>query len=87
MRAQPEGLDWIYLPECVVILDTACLQKLYIRLYFRTIGPSGVCALADVVGTKLIILFPSFHLLISQKGFSYNFEFLHAFLSNQKNKI
>ena len=49
-----------------------------------------VRALADVVATKLgIILFllSSFHLLFSQKGFAYEFEFLHAFLSNKKNKI
>ena len=25
----------------------------------------------------------SFHLLFSQKGFTYDFEFLHAFLSNK----
>ena len=43
---------------------------------------------ADVVATKLgIILSFSFHLLLSQKGFTYDFEFLHAFLTNNKNKI
>ena len=42
-----------------------------------------VRALADVVATKLgffLLLFLSFHLLFSQKGFAYDFEFLHAFL-------
>ena len=35
-----------------------------------------VRALADIVATKLgiILSFSSFHLLFSQKGFSYNFE-------------
>ena len=37
--------------------------------------------LADVVATKLgIILSSSMHILFSQKGFTYDFEFLHAFL-------
>ena len=31
--------------------------------------------------------FFSFHILFSQKGFAYDFEFLHAFLSNKKDKI
>ena len=50
-----------------------------------------VRALVDEVATKLgiILLFLSFsfsfHLLFSEKGFAYNFEFLHAFLSNKKN--
>ena len=40
-----------------------------------------VRALADVVTTKPgIILFLSFHLIFSQKGFAYNY----AFLSNKK---
>ena len=51
-----------------------------------------VCALADIVATKLGIIFifillSSFHFLFSQKGFAYDFEFLHAFLSNKKKKI
>ena len=47
-----------------------------------------VCALADIVATKLgIILLLSVQLLFSQKGFAYDFEFLHVFLSNKKNKI
>ena len=45
-----------------------------------------VRALADVVATKLGIIL-SFHLLFSQKGLSYYFEFVHAFLSNNKNNI
>ena len=49
---------------------------------------SVVRALVDVVATKLgIILLSSMHVLFSQKGFTYDFEFLHAFLSNKKNKI
>ena len=48
-------------------------------------------ALVDVVATKLgiilLLLLFSFHLLFSQKGFAYDFEFLHAFLINKKNKI
>ena len=40
---------------------------------------------ADVVATKLgIILLLSFHLLFSQKGFAYDFEFLLAFISIKK---
>ena len=39
-----------------------------------------VRALADVVATFLLFLSSSFHLLFSQKGFAYDFEFLHAFL-------
>ena len=31
-----------------------------------------------------IFLLSSFHFLFSQKGFAYDFEFLHAFLSNKK---
>ena len=50
-----------------------------------------VRALADVEATKLAIILSfflfSFHLLFSQKGFAYDFEFLHAFLSNKENKI
>ena len=53
-----------------------------------------VRVLVDVVFTKLgIILLSiflrsfSFHILFSQKGFVYDFEFLHAFLINKKNKI
>ena len=48
-----------------------------------------VFALADVAAAKIgIILFlSSFQLLFSQKGFAYNFEFLHAFLSNKESKI
>ena len=45
-----------------------------------------VCALADVVATKLgivLLIFYSFFLSF-QKGFAYDFEFLHAFLSNKK---
>ena len=48
-----------------------------------------VCALADVVATKLgIILNSSFsaQILFSQKGFAYDFEFVHAFLSNKQKK-
>ena len=46
-----------------------------------------VRARADVVATKLGIILPSsfflsFHILFSQKGFTYDFEFLHAFLGN-----
>ena len=45
-------------------------------------------ARADIVATKLgiiLLLFSfSFHLLFSQKGFAYDFDFLHAFLSNKK---
>ena len=48
-------------------------------------------ARADVVATKLGIIllllpyfFLSFHVLFSQKGFAYDLEFLHAFLSNKK---
>ena len=48
-------------------------------------------ARVDIVATKLgtLHLLPSFflllffHLLFSQKGFAYDFEFLHAFLSNK----
>ena len=45
-----------------------------------------VCALADIVATKLgIILFiSSFRLLFSQNEFAYDFEFLHAFLRTKK---
>ena len=43
---------------------------------------------ADIVATKLgiilLLFFSSFHVLFSQKGFTYEFEFLHAFLSNKK---
>ena len=48
-----------------------------------------VRALAEVVATKLgiIIIFLSFHFVFSQKRFAYDFVFLHAFLSNKKNKI
>ena len=48
-----------------------------------------VCARADLVATKLgiILLLPSFHKLFSQKGFTYDFEFLHEFLSNKKIKF
>ena len=52
-----------------------------------------VRALVDVVATKLCIILSffllsfSFRILFSQKGFAYDFEFLHAFLSNKKNKI
>ena len=39
----------------------------------------AVRELADIVATKLgIILFPSFHLLFSQKGFANDFEFLQV---------
>ena len=46
-------------------------------------------ALAHIVATKLgiILLLFSFFLPSSQKGFAYDFEFLDAFLSNNKNKI
>ena len=46
---------------------------------------SVVRALADIVAIKfgiIILSFSSFHLLFSQKGFAYDFEFLHAFQSN-----
>ena len=47
-----------------------------------------VRVLADVVATKLgIIIYFSFHVLFSQKGFAYDFEFLHDFLSNKENEI
>ena len=46
-----------------------------------------VRALAYIVATKLGIILLFFDLLFSQKGFAYNFEFLHAFLSKKKNKI
>ena len=47
-----------------------------------------VRARADIAANKLgIILSSSMHLLFSQKGFASDFEFLHAFLSNKKNKI
>ena len=47
----------------------------------------------DIVAIKIIhyssffFFFLSFHILFSQKGFTYDFEFLDAFLSNKKNKI
>ena len=51
----------------------------------KCVRTNVVRALADVVATKLgIILFCSFHLLFSQKGFAYDFEIVHAFLSSQK---
>ena len=47
-----------------------------------------VRALADVVVAKLgiilLLFLSSFHLLLSQKGFAYDFEFVHAFFSNKK---
>ena len=57
---------------------SACARTLCVR------------ARADVVATKLgIILLPSFFLprTFLQDGFTYDFEFLLAFLSNKKNKI
>ena len=52
-----------------------------------------VCARAEVVATKLGIIllllpyfFLSFHVLFSHKGFTYDFEFLHDFLSNNKKR-
>ena len=55
---------------------------------------NGFRAGVDVVATKVgIILSSSYffffflssmHLLFSQKGFTYEFEFLHAFLSNKE---
>ena len=35
----------------------------------------------------LSFFFLSFHILFSQRGFTYDFEFLHGFLSNKKNNI
>ena len=70
------------------------LENLHLNLHISTvvvladlqIGPNRghrnvVRVLADVVAIKLL------HILFSQKGFAYDFEFLHAFLSNKKNKI
>jgi len=49
-----------------------------------------VRARADVVATKLGIIVPSSSFLpctFYQKGLTYDFEFVHAFLGNKKNKI
>ena len=49
-----------------------------------------VRALVDVVASKLGFIFLlsfSMHLLFPQNGFVYDFEFVHAFLSNKKNNI
>ena len=79
--------------------NRGCLQacsSAYLRPYHtcfqlvraKCMRTNIVRELADVVATKLgIILSSSMHILFSQKGFTYDFEFLHAFLSNKKNKI
>ena len=48
-----------------------------------------VRALVDIVATKLGIILSSssFQLFFSEKGFAYDFEFLHVFLSNKKIKF
>ena len=54
------------------------------------IGANVVRARAEVVATKLGIILSFFffqYILFSHNGFTYEFEFLHAFLSNKKNKI
>ena len=64
---------------------------IYIKLVWaECVRTNVVRALVDIVATKLgiILLFlSSFHLFFSQKGFAYDFEFLHAFLRNKTNKI
>ena len=57
-----------------------------VNVLFYLLSNTVVRVLAEVVATKLILLFlsfylflSSFHLLFSQKEFAYDFEFLHAF--------
>ena len=77
-----ERHDHIY--SAAIAAKSICILKV-----LKQIGPSVVSVQSDVVATKLGIIFifiSSCHLLFSRKGFSYDFEFLHAFLSNKKNK-
>ena len=66
------------------------IKNVYKLVRTQCVLTHGFRARADVVATKLGIislLYFSFHILFSQKGFTYDFEFLYAFLSNTKNKI
>ena len=69
------------------ITTTTLLSKTLVRM--ECVRTHVVSARADVVDTKIGIIpsffLFSFHVLFSQKGFAYDFEFLHTFLSN-KNK-
>ena len=60
-------------------IQTALVTTRKLVLTF-CVGTHVVRTRADVVATKLFFLFLSFHILFSQKGFTYDFEFLHALL-------
>ena len=74
--------------------EDAIFKKYLVRA--KCVCTNVVCELVDVMATKLVIIFLlsfflssyfllllSFHLRFSQKGFAYDFEFLHAFVPKQ----